>query len=163
MKPSITVRPAADGDEALLREVYAGTRAEEMAIVPWSSEEKSAFLDMQFNAQRTSYESRFPDSEHSIVLAGGDPVGRIWIDRRDDEIRLIDIALLLRRQNEGIGTTLLKRLQADARDVSKPVRHSVHQTNTKALRFYERLGFTFVEKFGTHVLMEWVPEEGGDR
>ena len=43
----IELRPVEATDDAFLRDVYASTRATEMAMVPWSDEEKAAFLDMQ--------------------------------------------------------------------------------------------------------------------
>jgi GNAT superfamily N-acetyltransferase len=137
--------------------LYESTRAGEMAQVPWSDEQKQAFLRGQFDAQRTDYLVRFPDAEHSIVVLDDEPIGRIWIDRRIDEIRLLDIAILPRWQNAGVGTTLLEQLRRNATEAELPLRHSVHVTNSDALRFYQRLGFVVVEDFETHVLMEWSP------
>jgi ribosomal protein S18 acetylase RimI-like enzyme len=151
------LRPVESSDEPLLRRIFASTREAEMQIVPWGEEEKEAFLDMQFTAQKTDYAVRFPRSEHSIILVDEVEVGRVWIDRGEDEIRLIDIALLPERRNGGTGTTLLRRLQAEASAADRPLRHSVYKQNTGALRFYERLGFQVVEDFETYVLMEWIP------
>lgn len=151
----VTLRPVEDADNAFLRDLYGSTRADEIAQVPWSDEEVSAFLDMQFTAQKTDYAARFPDAEHSIIEVDGQSVGRIWIDRRDAEIRLIDIALLPEARGGGTGTQLLERLQSEAERAAKPLRHSVYKTNLGALRLYERLGFQVVEDFETHVLMEW--------
>ncbi len=152
-----TVRPVAPDDEPLLRQIYASTRAEELAVVPWSDDEKRAFLDMQFDAQRADYAARFPGAVHSIVLVAGEPVGRIWVDRREDEIRLLDIALLPEHRNAGTGSALLGELQREAQAVGLPLRHSVYKGNTAALRFYERLGFAVIEDFEAYVLMEWRP------
>ena len=43
----LTLRPCTDDDLPFLLEVYASTRADEMAIVPWTDEEKQAFVRMQ--------------------------------------------------------------------------------------------------------------------
>jgi ribosomal protein S18 acetylase RimI-like enzyme len=158
MGSELSLRPAQPADETFLRRVYASTRADELAMVPWTPEEKAAFLDMQFTAQKTDYRARFPRSEHSIVLVDEVEVGRVWIDRGEDEIRLIDIALLPERRNGGTGTTLLRGLQAEASAADRPLRHSVYKQNTGALRFYQRLGFQVVEDFETYVLMEWIPD-----
>ncbi len=157
-RPSVTtLRPVAPDDEPFLRRVYASTRADEMALVPWSDDEKQAFLDLQFDAQRTDYSARFPDSEHSIVLVDGEPVGRIWVGRWEDELRLLDIALLPEHRNAGTGSTLLRGLKEEAEAARLPLRHSVYKANEGALRFYERLGFTVIEDFEAYVLMEWLP------
>jgi ribosomal protein S18 acetylase RimI-like enzyme len=137
--------------------LYESTRAGEMAQVQWPDEQKQAFLRGQFEAQRTDYTTRFPDAEHSIVVVDDEPIGRVWVDRRAEEIRLLDIAILPQWQNAGVGRTLLEQLQQQASEADSPLRHSVHATNQDALRFYQRLGFVVVEDFETHVLMEWNP------
>ena len=132
-----------------------------MAVVPWDDDEKRAFLDFQFEAQKSDYTARFPKSEHSIIVTDGEPVGRIWIDRGHSEIRLIDIALVPEARRTGTGSELLRRLQTEAAESGKPLRHSVYKSNVRALRFYERLGFEVVDDFETYVLMEWTdrPDE----
>lgn len=142
-------------DEPFLLRVYASTRAAELAAVPWSEAEKDKFVAMQFEAQRADYERRFPDANHSVILSGGVPVGRIWIDRASSEIRLLDVALLTDHRNQGIGTDLVRELIDEARAAALPLRHSVYKSNRDALRLYERLGFHVVEDFDAYVLMEW--------
>jgi GNAT superfamily N-acetyltransferase len=159
MDVDITLRPVGQEDREFLFRLYSSTREEELALTQWDDEQKRTFLEMQFMAQQTDYASRFPGSEHAIVLVGGEAVGRIWVARWEDEIRLLDIALLPEHRNAGSGTVLLKRLQAEARQAGQPLRHSVYKMNDGALRFYERLGFTVVEDFETYVLMEWLPTD----
>ena len=157
MMPTIELRPVVETDDAFLASVYAGTREDEMALVPWTEAEKSQFLEFQHRAQTHSYTSRFPDSEHHIVLVDGEPAGRIWVDEWEDEIRLLDIAILPDFRRRGVGMILLERLQQRARSAHKALRHSVHTDNEEAIRLYQRAGFTIVEDydFATHHLMEW--------
>ena len=126
-------------------------------------EQKRAFLDMQFLAQKTDYTSRFPESEHSVILVDGEPVGRIWLDRGSDQMLLVDIALLPEARGRGTGTVLLRRLQREAEEATKPLRHSVYKTNVGALRLYERLGFEVIEDRDIYVIMEWTPERSSPR
>jgi ribosomal protein S18 acetylase RimI-like enzyme len=151
------LRPVRVSDDLFLLALYESTRAGEMAQVPWSDQQKRTFLKGQFEAQRTDYTARFPDAEHSIVVVDDEPIGRVWVDRRAEEIRLLDIAILPQWQNAGVGRTLLEQLQQQAAEADLPLRHSVHATNQDALRFYQRLDFVVVEDFETHVLMEWSP------
>lgn len=152
-----TLRRADEADDEFLRALYATTRADELDAVPWPAEQKTAFLSMQFEAQHSDYSTRFPAAHHSIVLLAGAPVGRIWVDRRPDEIRLLDIALLPEHQNAGVGAELLRRLQSEAALAGVALRHSVAKNNPDGLRFYRRLGFTVVEDWEMHDLMEWLP------
>ena len=156
MSTSVTLRPVTDGDDAFLLELYASTR-DDVLRSPLSAEEKAQFVAMQCRAQRVDYETRFRGSDHSIVLVDGVPHGRIWVDRRADEIRLLDIALVPHGQNRGTGRALLERLIVEADRSATPLRHSVLLENEAALRFYERLDFEIVENFGLHVLMEHRP------
>jgi ribosomal protein S18 acetylase RimI-like enzyme len=154
---NLELQPVGTADNGFLLALYQSTRATEMARLLWSDEQKRAFLKGQFEAQRSDHITRFPGAEHSIIISDDEPIGRIWIDRRVTEIRLLDIAILPRWQNTGIGTTLLEGLQHQATVAGLSLRHSVYATNHDALRFYRRLGFVVVEDFETHMLMEWSP------
>jgi ribosomal protein S18 acetylase RimI-like enzyme len=157
----ITLRPVEADDERFLLCVYAGTREPERCAGYWEDEEWDAFVLMQYEAQRRHYRIRFPDAEHWIVLRDGESVGRIWVHRTTDGIRLLDIAILPEHRGCGIGTRLIRRLQADAREAGVPLRHSVELDNRGARRLYERLGFVAVETHGLHTLMEWDPLRSG--
>ncbi len=158
----IALRKAAAADEPFLLSLYQSTRQDELDVVPWSDSEKADFVRMQFNAQKTDYSRRFPDAEISIVTVDGGDAGRTWINRDAHEIRLLDIALVPDLRGKGVGTALLLRLQEEAKKSGLLLRHSVHKTNLGAIRFYRRLGFTQVEDYQTHDLMEWsgvMPDE----
>jgi GNAT superfamily N-acetyltransferase len=155
----VTLRPVAPADDEFLLAVYASTREEELAQVEWQPGQKEAFLRMQSDAQRGEYEARFPDAEYDIIVVDGRPAGRLWIGRRETEIRLLDIALLPEFRNRGIGALLLGRLVGEARRAGVPLRHMVFVLNEGARRFYERLGFEVFEELGAYLHMEWRPEK----
>jgi ribosomal protein S18 acetylase RimI-like enzyme len=158
MSPTIAVATRAIGpdDEPFLRRVYAGTRAEELAIVPWDDAQKDAFLAMQFDAQHRYYHDQFPDASFDLILRDGEPVGRLYVDRRDDEIRIIDIALLPEARGEGIGGKLLGDLLAEAGASDKPIRIHVERYN-RAMSLYVRLGFVSIGESELYFLMERSP------
>lgn len=158
--PQVTLRPVEDGDLEFLRYLYATTREQEMALVPWSAGEKEAFLTQQFEAQHAFYTERFAGAEFSLVLVDGVPAGRLYVDRRDDEIRLIDIALTPEHRGRGIGGRLLRELLHEAGERQLPVRIHVERNNP-ALRLYRRLGFEPVDDNGIYHLMEWRPGAAG--
>ena len=109
-----TTRPITPEDRDLLYRVYASTRAEEMELVDWSDEQKEDFLRFQFDAQHQYYQSQFPRAAFDLLLVDGEPAGRLYVDRRPDEIRLIDIALLPERRGTGVGGAILERILAEA-------------------------------------------------
>ena len=158
---AVTLRSVTPEDEAFLFEVYAGTRWEELAQVPWDEAQKEAFLTFQFNAQHQHYQSEFADANFHVILDDGAPVGRLYVDRRADEIRILDIALLPEHRGRGIGGALLGALLAEAEAAGTPVRIFVESHLPHARRFFERLGFTEAEDHGVSVLMAWHPAGAG--
>lgn len=155
---SLSLRPVSPDDEVFLVQVYASTRAEEMALVPWSEEQKQAFLRMQFDAQRQSYQQQFPNAEYHVIVRDGLTAGRLIVERTDKRIMLIDIALLPAFRNLGIGSNLIGDLKAEAQQTGKPLWLDV-ESFSQALGFYERLGFKKIDEAGFYLRLEWRPAE----
>src|SRR2546423_1659170 len=114
-------------------------------MTDWTEAQRNAFVTMQFAAQQQYYQAQFPQAEHRIILANGQPVGRFYTDENKDEIRIIDITVLPNYRNAGIGSPLIKDLMERAHKAGKPVRIYVESYN-RSLRLFERLGFTKVEE-----------------
>jgi len=153
---SVGFRPANDGDQPFLCELYAGTRADEMIVVDWPEAQKTTFLTMQFDAQHRYYQEQFPAASYLVVEQDGQSIGRIYLDRRSDELRLIDIALIPATRNQGLGKALLLDLLDEAQKAALPVRIHVESFNP-AMRLYLRLGFKVIEDQDVYQLMEWSP------
>jgi GNAT superfamily N-acetyltransferase len=151
---AITLRPVRPGDEGFLSEVYASTRLDELVPLGWTAAQQQAFLRMQFTAQHRSYLAQFPAADFLIILWHERPVGRLYLERRADEVRGIDIALLPEYRGTGIGTAILQGLLAEAAHAGKPFRIHVAKLN-RAQRLYERLGFRTLEDDGAYLFMEW--------
>jgi ribosomal protein S18 acetylase RimI-like enzyme len=145
----IELRPATAADEAFLLAVYASTREEELAAVPWDPATKDAFLRMQFAAQDGHYRQQFPGATYDVVTVDGEPAGRLYVDRGDTEIRIVDIALLPEHRGRGLGTALLAPILEEGKTVSIHV-----ERGNPARRLYARLGFVEVEEQGVYLLLE---------
>jgi ribosomal protein S18 acetylase RimI-like enzyme len=153
------LRPAVAADYEELVRVYASTRAAELAQVTWWDDgQKLAFCRSQYDAQKEEYDARFPDAEYDVIELEARTVGRVWVGRAEEEIRLLDIALLPEAQRRGLGAAIVGALIEEARASGKCLRHMVFMLNTDARRFYERLGFRVFEDLGGYLHMEWVPE-----
>jgi ribosomal protein S18 acetylase RimI-like enzyme len=124
--------------------------------VPWDDAAKEAFLRMQFSAQDRWYHEQTPDASYQVVLVDGEPAGRLYVDRRADEIRIVDISLLPEYRGRGIGSALLGDVLAEADAARKRVSIHVERFN-RALGLYERLGFAQVEDQGVYLLLERAP------
>ncbi len=159
MSDQITLRPVCAADETFLYQVYASTRADEMALMDWTDAQKAAFLQMQFHAQRQHYLTYYPEATYAIICQDGLACGRLILNRTEDEILLIDIALLPMQRNLSIGTQLIQALQAEAEAADKRVRLHVHNFSS-AIRLYRRLGFTNLAEKDFYLEMEWRPAHG---
>jgi len=144
------------GDEAFLFSVYASTRTDEMARVDWNAEQQEAFLRMQFRAQSQFYVENYPGAEFQVITLNDQPIGRLYVHRRADEIRIMDIALLPEFRGQGIGSTLLQNILERGKNLNLPVTIHVEQFNP-AIRLYQRMGFQPKEDKGVYLLMEWSP------
>lgn len=150
----LAVRPIAEGDTEFLAELYASTRREEMAPVPWSEAEKEAFLRQQFEAQHRHYQQHYADAQFLVLERFGTGIGRLYLHLREDEVRLVDIALLPQQRGNGVGTAVLEDLLESASARGLAVRIHV-EANNPAKTLYERLGFCERDHNGVYRLMEW--------
>jgi len=155
---NITLRPVGPDDHDFLVEVYASTRAEELALVPWTKEQQQAFIRSQFAAQQDHYAKKYPAASHDIIVCKGRQVGRLYVARLDHEIRIVDITVLPSEQNGGIGSYLIKQLLDEAKRTGKITRIYIEEFNP-SLRLFERLGFLRSEQHGIHLLMEWTASQ----
>jgi GNAT superfamily N-acetyltransferase len=154
--PSINFRAVTPEDEEFLLTLYKSSRGDDLRGLGWSEDRISEFLEMQYEARRRLHENDYQNATDKIVLLDGKPAGYLLIERREDEIRCVDIALLPENRRVGIGTLLIRRLQNEARGVSKPLRLQLLRFN-RAVTLLERLGFVRTSETGTHFQMEWMP------
>jgi len=151
----VALRPMAEVDLPFTAALYASTRAEELAPVPWPDEAKRAFLAQQHAAQHAHYQQHYRGMEAMIVEHGGAAVGRLYLYGMPAEIRIVDISLMPEARGRGIGTALLHDLFAEAGPRGSKV--SIHvEKNNPASALYRRLGFTIVDADrGAYDLWEW--------
>ena len=150
----VTLRPATDADRDFLVGVYGSTRDEELSQVGWAPGQREAFVRMQFDAQDIEYRRNNPDGAFDVIEVGGRPAGRLYVDRRPGDIRIVDISLLPEFRGAGIGGQLLGRLMHEA--TASGCRVSIHvEINNRAAELYSRLGFTAVDEHGLYRRMEW--------
>ncbi|MCM2313940.1 MAG: GNAT family N-acetyltransferase [Thermoanaerobaculia bacterium] len=154
MTESIDIRPATSDDTRILFEVYASTRTEELAPVPWTTEQKLQFLAFQFQSQGEHYRQMFPDATFDVIEVEGTPAGRLYVNRTGGAIHVIDIALLPWARGRGIGGKILRDLCAEGAAKGLPVTISVEKFNP-AKQLYERLGFRMFEDGEVYQRMEW--------
>lgn len=160
---TLSLRPISPEDMEFLLRLYRSTREEELAmVVDWTEEQKDWFVRMQFDAQHAWYQEHYVGASFDVILADGLPAGRLYVHRREREIRLVDITLSPELRNRGFGSALLHSLMAEAETAGKPLTIHVEKYNP-AMRLYQRLGFTAIGETGPYDLMEWRPAGMADQ
>lgn len=164
---AVTLRPAQPEDESFLIAVYGSTREQELAMTPWTAEQREAFIRFQYTSQLTHYQTEYPQAEQSVIMLSGllgeQPVGRIYLDRREVEIRILDITLLPQYRGQGIGTPIIRRVMGEATRDGKDVSIELDSFE-KSHGLFERLGFKPTETTGFHTVFVWnhsTVESGG--
>jgi ribosomal protein S18 acetylase RimI-like enzyme len=153
---NVTLRPATDADLDFLHRLYATTREDELKQVAWTAVQKAAFISQQFHAQHQYWHENYTDTSWDLVLLDGEPVGRLYVARWQDDIRVVDIALMPEHRGGGLGTRLLRDILAEGEASGRKV--SIHvEIFNPARSLYERLGFTQAEEKGVYLLMERYP------
>jgi GNAT superfamily N-acetyltransferase len=135
-------------DEPYLRNLYASVREPELAVTPWSPEQKRAFCDSQYRLQDQHYRQHYPMAHFMVIEQRtldlqplAQPVGRIYIDcRAQAPLGLMDIALQPSHRKQGLGTLLLGWLCEWADTEGRAVGLYVEAENP-ASRLYLRHGF----------------------
>jgi GNAT superfamily N-acetyltransferase len=157
---SITLRAAIDEDESFLYELYASTRQAEIAMVPWSAEQKQNFLRMQFEAQAKHYRAAYPTANHSIVMTGEARAGRLYADRQESQILIVDLTLLPEFRGQGIGRALVSDLQSEAASLEKVLTGHVEKWNP-ASDFWRHMGFLTADGDDIYHPISWSAPASG--
>jgi RimJ/RimL family protein N-acetyltransferase len=152
----ITLRAVCESDDPFLFELYASTRASELALVPWTDTQKQAFLRMQFAAQKSSYAQQYPAAQHHIICLEETPVGRLYLDRNPDRLHILDITIAPQSRNKGIGSAVLGEILREAHDARKPTTIYVEDFNP-SVRLFERLGFLRASVKDFQILLQRQP------
>lgn len=158
-RQQVGFRIVEDGDRPLLFALYASTREWEFQHTLWSEADKQDFLEGQFKAQDQHYQRAYPNAIRRIVQIGGTDIGRLYLDMRDDCLRIVEFTLAPEWRGRGIGADILRSLQHQAAGGKVPVRLHVDKTSP-ALGLYLRLGFRQTGDQGHYLALEWRPATG---
>jgi ribosomal protein S18 acetylase RimI-like enzyme len=151
---SVNLRPVTDGDREFLLDVYAAGREIELSVLPFDEAQKRAFIEHQFDAQTTYYQEKYAGAMHDIILLDREPVGRIYVNRGENLISILDLAVLTEHRKNGIGTSVITSLQSEAADNGQRVGAYVEPYNPSQNLFRE-LGFELIEGDETNLYFEW--------
>jgi GNAT superfamily N-acetyltransferase len=147
------VRPE---DEPFLGALFAFTEQERLAACGADALTLQAIIRHEWAGQSRHYRLLDADATHSIILAQGQPAGRLVFWENGAEIHLAELAVAPAFRGLGIGSAVIDTLKAKAQQTRRPLRLHVEKYHLRQPRkFYQRLGFVLLEDRQTHLLMEW--------
>lgn len=150
----VAVRPEQESDRDFVDRLYASTRANELAQVPWPAEAVAGFLKQQSELQRAHYRQHYTGALLLILEDQGEPIGRLYLHETPGEVRVMDIALLPSSQRRGVGTALIAAILGYSRKAGARVTLHV-EPDSPANRLYARHGFRLIERRGVYDFLEW--------
>jgi len=138
MSENYDLRPATEAEYDFLWKVVETTMREYVAAI-WGWDEEW---------QRRRFQNNFSKAEWQIIVAGGQNAGGLRFEHRlvDGDLFLANIHLLPEYQGGGIGSAIVRDLEAQANIASVPLTLNVLKSNPGALRLYERLGLLVVSE-----------------
>jgi GNAT superfamily N-acetyltransferase len=108
------------------------------------------YIDRTFgwdeNFQQERFDMSYPDSECTSITIGSATAGYFALR---NEVEAVHLSLLLLQpefRNRGIGREVMQTLMSRAAEFNQPLNLSCFLCNTRAMRFYQKLGFSVVTK-----------------
>lgn len=148
----VRCRPAQASDAGFLRQLYAATRAQDLALLHISPAMLDGLIDMQFDAQRRHYTQSYPGCMPWVIEQDAQPVGQLWLHLKANGLRLLDISVLPTHRRQGIGSICIGALLALA-DRHGWRMHLHVLTDNPVRQWYARLGFAATHITGLHLAM----------
>jgi len=151
------VRAEAAEDLPFLRALFETARPDAIMLSQWPDAMRGPFLDQQFRFQTIHYSRAYPRADRLVLEESGLGIGRLILARDPEEWCIVDIALVPPARGTGLGTLLLRAVQAAAAAARVPrVVLTVDFTN-RARQLYERLGFVVLAEEIPNIAMAWYP------
>ena len=118
----------------------------------------SALRDWDEAAQRQAFTRDFQQiEEFSVIAVSGADAGFLQLQRGKDFLNVAEIHLLPPFRGRGIGSQLLREIQARARAEALPLLIGCFRANKRACRLYRRLGFIPAAETDTHFILIYDP------
>lgn len=157
----LSLRPMGNSDKAFVESLYRSTR-DDLRMIDAEEDFIEGLIEMQQNAQTEGYGDMFPNAMYFVAEYHNERVGRVVLDFGQNEIRVVDIALIPAARGKGYGNQILQAVQLTASKVMAPVALSVRFDNIHAKQLYARLGFMVEEAQIPYERMVWYPSASGN-
>lgn len=134
--PALQLKPVQPADEPWQRQLFAGLRGLEPAMLAACP----PLLDQQWQLQQRAFLNDYPGARTRIILSANRAIGVMTLHRGARAWRLLEIGLEPGCRGRGIGERLLQALTRFADSQGQTLELAVMRHNP-AVRLYQRLGF----------------------
>jgi len=148
------LRVQRDDDDGFAAALYSSTR-DDLRQMPADPAVIEQLITMQQRMQSHGYRQAYPQAMYLVLQHGDTPIGRLVLDRLDQVLHLVDIAILPAAQGQGAGSAVLRGLQAQAGAQQCRIHLAVNKSNTAARALYQRLGFRLCGENDVQEQLEW--------
>lgn len=101
---TVTRRAVTPADDEYLRNLFAESR-DDLCVLP--ADVRTVLLDAQYRNRRHQLEAAHPGASYEIVIADGVEAGLLILDRRDDGVDVVQLAIARRYRGRGIAESVL--------------------------------------------------------
>lgn len=142
----LQLRPAEEKDQEFLYQVKKQSNIGYISDL-WGWDE---------DVQRREFARDFQQiREFSVITVDGADAGFLQLQSGSDFLNVAEIHLLPPFQGQGIGSAVLRDVQADAEGL--PVLIGCFRANKRAYQLYQRLGFAPITENDTHFILIYNP------
>ncbi len=114
--------------------------------------------EMQYTAMRKGQEAVYPEHLDFIIEKTGQKLGRLIVDLGHSHWRVSELQILTEARGKGIGSDVLRSLQAAANGMLMPITLCTPMMGSYGRQVYERLGFRVMAVEPPHYHMAWLPQ-----
>ena len=112
--------------------------------------------------QKNYFKGKFDPAKREILLWDGQEIGTMSLEESDEALYVAYIAIAPPFQGRGWGTAVIQELIQQAEQKNKLLTLHVLQTNPRARKLYERLGFQVVAVEQVKYKMQFAPQQATD-
>lgn len=140
-----------DDDNLFIKTLFFQYKMQELQNINIPPNQLNLLLEMQFDAQQTSYKNQFPNAIDYILEIDNIPIGWLQVNNAKT-IHIINIIIHEKYRNKNFGKQVILEIIKWAKRENKKVTLKVDRNNP-AQRLYSRLGFITTNSDEIHITM----------
>lgn len=153
---SSRLRPEGRQDAALIYQLFLEGVLEQMGLTSETMGPFEALIDMQARSRDQTHAADFPDAVREVLMARGEPAGRLMTALVDGDVYIVDIAVLQGCRRQGLAAEMIRTCQQRAAAAGQAVTADISVMNHASLALFRSQGFEIREEPAeAYVVARW--------